>query len=86
MKYLCNSKGCDPVHRILGSDKWCIDCVMNIVWDMINEANDYDELNRIAYYYWGTEKGCIKGVQNIRTMQKRIERRRKEIANQANNK
>lgn len=86
MKYLCHSKSCDPTHKILGSDSLCMECIMNIVWNMINETNDYNELNKIAIYYWGTEKGCIRGVQNIRTMQQRIERRRKELENGTYNK
>lgn len=49
-------------------------------------AQSYEELNNIAYKYWGTNKALIKGVNRVILMTKIVEERRKELGAEMGNK
>lgn len=49
---------------------------------LIATAKSHEELNRIAYKYWGTAKAPIKKIGNIMLMAYAVQERRSIIENQ----
>lgn len=53
---------------------------------LIKYAKTHEELNQIAYKYWGTKNAPIKGIKNIMVTTYMVTERRKQIESKLGNK
>lgn len=51
----------------------------------IKSAKTHEELNQIAYKYWGTKNAPIKGIGNTMKMGYMVTERRKKIGSELGN-
>lgn len=52
---------------------------------LIKCAKTHEELNQIAYKYWGTKNAPIKGIKNTIIMAYMVTERRKQIESEMDN-